>query len=623
MANKYWVAGGNGNWSSTTNWSLASGGSSGAAVAGSADVAIFNSSSGSGTATVDSSVTIQQLTMTGFAGTLAFGTNTISLNSLGNVFTGDTTYNVTGTPLLISTYTGGSSRTWTMGAVSETKSISVNISAGAGNVSISGNVRNLIFSGSFTGVYRDNANTFYGDLTFKTGMSIQFVTSASTRTFAGTGAVGNSVQKITSAALNLDFPITFSGTSIYQLQDALSVGTSSLRTITLTTGTLDLNNFTLTHYGNFSSNNSNTRTIAFGSSGVINITRVGTATFWDCATITNFARTGTPSVKFTGSATTLTVQHGTTAGGSEGNSMSFAFGSNPTVVLASTNWVLDLELLSGSNITLSGGATNPTIYGGYKGATNSFGNITFASTNATIRNIYLGATSSGQYFTFDGVGGSWQLSANSFIENVVLTRGSFSTNGYTLNTNQLSFSSATTKTLTINSTVNLYKTGFIIGSIGGTGTGTTANLSGSIIRYTASGVYAVTGVTFPSVVYDGATGGSIDFNTSTSVTSLTTNFACSIIIEPAVILSVVNLSLYGDATNHGKITAGTDPASQGFISKPSGTVTVSYQDITYISAIGGATWLAPTTNGNVDGGNNTGWIFGAYSANNSNFLAFF
>jgi len=623
MATRFWVSGGNGNWSSTTNWAAISNGPSGFSVPGSVDSAIFNSSSGSGTATVDSSVTLNGLTMTGFTGTLAFGTNTISLNAATSGFTGDTTYNVTGTPLLISTYTGSQARTWTMGAVSETKSISVNISAGAGNVSISGNVRNLIFSGSFTGVYRDNANTIYGDLTFKTGMSIQFVTGALTRTFAGTGAVGNSVQKITSAALNLDFPITFSGTSTYQLQDNLSVGTTSLRTITLTTGTLDLNNFTLTHYGNFSSNNSNTRTIAFGSSGVINITRVGTATFWDCATITNFARTGTPSVKFTGNATTLTVQHGTTAGGSEGNSMSFAFGSNPTVVLASTNWVLDLELLSGSNITLSGGTTNPTIYGGYKGATNPFGIITFASTSATTRNIYLGASSSGQSFIFNGVGGSWQLSANSYINDISFNNGSFSTNGYTLNITGFSLLEPNPRTLTINSTINLINNGVQNGFIQGYGTNLTANLTGAILRYPNSGSYGVTGVTFPSLIYDGATGGSIIFGNGTSITNLTTNSACSIIIYPNNTLSVVNLSLYGDATNHGKITAGTDAESQGFISKSSGTVTVSYQDITYISAIGGATWLAPTTNGNVDGGNNTGWIFGAYSANNSKFLAFF
>jgi hypothetical protein len=34
-------------------------------------------------------------------------------------------------------------------------------------------------------------------------------------------------------------------------------------------------------------------------------------------------------------------------------------------------------------------------------------------------------------------------------------------------------------------------------------------------------------------------------------------------------------------------------------------------------------WRAPTTAGNVDGGNNSGWIFGAYTPSTGNFLMFF
>jgi hypothetical protein len=49
MAARYWVTGGNGNWSSTTNWSSTSGGASGASVPGSADNALFNANSGTGT----------------------------------------------------------------------------------------------------------------------------------------------------------------------------------------------------------------------------------------------------------------------------------------------------------------------------------------------------------------------------------------------------------------------------------------------------------------------------------------------------------------------------------------------------------------------------------------------
>ena len=124
MANRYWVTGGDGNWNSTTNWSATSGGASGASVPGAADTATFDASSGSGTATLDISPTIQTLTCTGFTGTLAFGTNTITLNSTGTIFTGATTMTVTGTPLIICTATlTTTARTISPTAVTEANSI--------------------------------------------------------------------------------------------------------------------------------------------------------------------------------------------------------------------------------------------------------------------------------------------------------------------------------------------------------------------------------------------------------------------------------------------------------------------------------------------------------------------
>jgi hypothetical protein len=63
----------------------------------------------------------------------------------------------------------------------------------------------------------------------------------------------------------------------------------------------------------------------------------------------------------------------------------------------------------------------------------------------------------------------------------------------------------------------------------------------------------------------------------------------------------------GDATHPITITAtGASPAT---LSKASGTVSVSYCTISYSSATGGAAWLAYTSNGNVNSGNNGGWIF--------------
>lgn len=51
------------------------------------------------------------------------------------------------------------------------------------------------------------------------------------------------------------------------------------------------------------------------------------------------------------------------------------------------------------------------------------------------------------------------------------------------------------------------------------------------------------------------------------------------------------------------------------ISKSSGTVSVEYCTISYSTATGGATWEAFTADGNVDGGNNTGWLFSTSTGN--------
>ena len=82
----YWV-GGTGNWSSTTKWSTASGGSSGAAVPTSLDSVIFNSSSNATayTATVDATSRCNTLTITGPASGNVTLAGTAALIAHGNI----------------------------------------------------------------------------------------------------------------------------------------------------------------------------------------------------------------------------------------------------------------------------------------------------------------------------------------------------------------------------------------------------------------------------------------------------------------------------------------------------------------------------------------------------------
>jgi len=73
-----------------------------------------------------------------------------------------------------------------------------------------------------------------------------------------------------------------------------------------------------------------------------------------------------------------------------------------------------------------------------------------------------------------------------------------------------------------------------------------------------------------------------------------------------------NFNLSGTSGNQLTLTYYTDAGGSGAAAnlvQTSGTVSVSYDTISKLAASGGASWRAYTSNGNVDGGGNTGWLF--------------
>lgn len=108
MAARFWVDG-TGTWdaSDTTHWAASSGGAGGQSVPGSGDTVTFDGSSGGGTCTVNTTVTVQSLTWGAFTGTIDFATNNnnVTLSASGNAFSG------TGTGAR--TFNAGSG-TWTL-----------------------------------------------------------------------------------------------------------------------------------------------------------------------------------------------------------------------------------------------------------------------------------------------------------------------------------------------------------------------------------------------------------------------------------------------------------------------------------------------------------------------------
>lgn len=469
---------------------------------------------------------------------------------------------------------------------------------------------NLSFAAPATGSVTwagTSAASIYGDLTIAaSGVTRSY---NGTITFLGTGSFS-----VTTNGVSLSSNITFNNTSgTWTLGSALTFGP---RNMTLTAGTLNLNGYTLSG-GSFIATGSTTRTLTTGGA-TINVTGTGTA--WSCATLTNMTYTTIPVVNVTnGSATATTVQNGT-GGVAENLSVSYNF-TGGTYAL-----------------TLSGTANNID-FTGYAGTVSNnllfiYGNLTLstgwsrtAGTNAWIFRASTGPktiTTAGRTIDFPltfsatASAGSWQLQdalTMGSTRDVGFTNGTLDLNGKTLTTGAFG-TNAGTKDLTFNGgslVLTAVATGTFTQSFSNgnpTGFTTTAGAGVGTISLTAAAAktFAGNGSTFNCTLNQGGAG-ALTITGSNTFSNITNT------VQPSTVLftsgttntfSAFSLSgTVGNLVTIGSVTAG----SQHTLSKPSGTVSVNYCTISDSAATGGATWNAFLTNGNVDGGNNTGWIF--------------
>ena len=622
MAARFWVAGGTGNWSSTTNWSATTGGASGASVPGSTDTATFDAASGAVTATVDSSVTIQTLTMTGFTGTLAFGTNTISLNSTGTVFTGATTFTVTGTPVINVTSTGSTAITVTTTAMTEANAISFNFTGGTYALTIvAGSIRNLNFTGFSGSVTLGNTN-IYGNLVFSSGMTIP--SAAQVVNFKSTSAT---TRTITTNARTIGINLTFNGAGgTWQFQDAVTV--DPLRTVTVTTGTLDLNNKSLVT-GFFIIGGTATRGLLFGTSGTITCNGAGGLLFQQGLS-TGLTQTGNPVIYISNSgsvATTVTASPLT-----ENQSPSFYFTTG--------SYALSFFTTSGSakNVDFTGfsgtwGATSTaTIYGNLTLSTGmtlttSDSLMTFGATSGT-QTITSNAKTMDFPLTFNGVGGTFQLQDALLMgtsRTLIHTNGTIDLNGKTLTVGTAYTTATGTKNLTFNGGTlvcpnaavtafnNAVPTGFT--TTAGTGTGKISMTAATAKTFVGGGS------TFNCTLSnDGA--GALTISGANTFTNIANGVQPTSFVFPiATTQTVTNWNVSGTAGNLVTITSGT-AGMPALLSKASGIVSSNYLSLKDSTATGGAAWYAGANSTNVSG--NLGWIFSSAPATNTgNFFFMF
>jgi hypothetical protein len=447
--------------------------------------------------------------------------------------------------------------------------------------------------------------------------SLTFQSTNFTRTYTGTTTFNATTtgKTVTTNGVSFGNDVTFDGVG-----GGWTLGSALTTTITttLTNGTLDLNNLTLTAR-DFVSSNSNTRTIAFGTG---NITCTGTGTVWNTATTTNLTTTGTQVANITSSGSTaITVTPG--AGISEANSISFNFtggtyslsfmaaGGNPAA--------RNVDFTGFAGTWSSGPSGNSAIYGNLKlstGMTITAGNTLIFGSTSGLKTITSNGVTINFPITFNGVGGTWELQDALTLGStraMTLTNGTLDLSGKTCTvgttfttaaggTKNLTFNGGTLVCPTASTTAfnNAQPSNF--STTAGTGTGTISMTAATAKTFVGGGS------TFNCTLNQGGLG-TLTITGANTFSNITNTVQPAQITFPASTTNTfTNFSLSGTAGN--LITLRSSSSGTRFtLSDPSGTISLSYLDIQDSAATGGATWIA---NDSTNSGNNTGWSFIAF-----------
>jgi hypothetical protein len=460
-----------------------------------------------------------------------------------------------------------------------------------------------------------NDETFiYGNWTNGSGTTLSGIQDS---TFSG-----RTTQTITSASKTFFQDIAVnspSGTVV--LADSFT----TLRSFTLTLGTLNLANNVLTA-STWDSNVSNTRVIQFGTG---NITTTGSV-FAFVFTGTNFTYTGTPTVNISNnSATAVTVD--VFAGFTETNALDFNFTTGTYTLALNTSVIRNINFtgfagtLGNFPRTIYGNWTNPASGITYTAGTQA---TTFAATSGT-QTITTNGANIDVPFTFNGAGGTVQLAGAltlGSLRALTLTRGTFDAANNNVTVGSFLSSNSNVRTLNMGSgTWTLSGTSTVWNL--GTSTNMTLNPSTSTIVLSDTSATARTfqggSLTYNNLTIGGTTGTStftIQNSNTFNTLSSTKTVAHTIQFQASTTNTFTTFNINGTAGN--VVTIGSSSAASHTLAKAGGgTVTADYLSISRSTATPTLTWLATNS---TDGGNNSGWYFGAFPApSTGNFFLLF
>ena len=447
------------------------------------------------------------------------------------------------------------------------------------------------------------------------------LTSGTTWTSTGTITFNSTAsQTITTASTAFSCGITFDGVGgTWQLQDALTIGSG--RTVTLTNGTLDLNSNTLTT-GVFSSSNSNTRTLAFGTTGRIVLTGLNT-TIWTTSTTTGLTYSGTLSIDVTGAGTagqTRTIIYNT--GAYANNTLNQLYAANFRVT-AGVDTVNFGARLGGCDFTGFNGTLGLGNFLSYGSVIFSSGMTVAPSTGAV---SFLAETGSYTIQTngvvFDRVvglnnGSTTGTATYTLLDNFTVLSGtssgtiSFATGTVNLNNNNITcaiFTSSNSNTRTL---------AFGTGTIAVTGSGATAwnCTTATNLTTTGTGKISMTSATAKTFVGGGATyaatldqggAGILTVTDNNTFSNLSKSYASAATVRFTAGTTTTFTNFSASSTAGNQLTIGSTSAAPATFTSAAAVAAGNYLNLSYITATGAATWYATNS---TDGGNNTGWTF--------------
>lgn len=449
----------------------------------------------------------------------------------------------------------------------------------------------------------DNTSTANWSTTSGGASGASAPTAADDPTFDANSGVGSFTVTVASTAVCRNATINNTNATIQ-----LTSNLSSFNSLVLTAGVFDLAGYTFT-VNVFNSNNANVRTLAFGSAGAI-VSPSNSASVWDCSNATNLTVTGAKNVRLTyaGSTGTRTIRHGST-GGSLTTAVNMAITAGTDTVNDSAVRFLtyDFTGFSGTMAAVGRRAYTAVILSP---------TMTFTATTNAFNLDNGGAVS---YFTSNGITmdfpvtvlGDWELVDNFSIGTTrafTLTSGSFNAAGKNVSIGSFALSTGVTKTLTIGSATwtvaagwnaETNKSGFTVTPSTGTISMTSASTK----------TFAGGGFTWPTLSQGGS--GALTIQQSNTFTNITNTVQpATITLTSGTTQTVTDFDVSGTSGNLITLNAST-PGSQATLTDSGGINSVSFVDIKDIAATGYGEWQAYTANGNVDSGNNVGWVFTA------------